>query len=268
MKRKQLFEFEDFEWLPKIIRNGVTNLIVVYHKYAKTSDAISELVMSLHKQHAFDQITDLGSGSGGPMLDVVDKINKSNSIASINLVLTDLHPNPKYVQRINGKSNHVTYHDKSIDATNIKQVPPGLKTMIASFHHMDPDTAKKILQSAQGSKQPILIYELMKNTIPVILWWLLLPISLLILVVMSLVMTPFVRPLTIGQLFFTFIIPIIPLVYAWDGQASLMRTYTFNDVKTLLGPQRSIDYHWEINDVKSSSGRNAGYYIMGYPVAK
>lgn len=31
MKRLELFEFEDFIWLPDFIRNGVTGLIKVLH---------------------------------------------------------------------------------------------------------------------------------------------------------------------------------------------------------------------------------------------
>ena len=84
---------------------------------------------------------------------------------------------------------------------------------------------------------------------------------------MSLVMTLFVRPLSFSQIFFTYLIPIIPMVYAWDGQASLMRTYTFKDVEELLGEQAE-DYDWEIADAKKADGKKLGYYIMGYPKKK
>lgn len=137
--------------------------------------------------------------------------------------------------------------------------------MIASFHHMNPMVAKKILNSAQANREPILIFELAKNNIPTLAWWLFLPISLIILVLMSAVMTLFVRPLTLKQILFTYFIPIIPLTYAWDGQASLMRTYTFDDVKNLIGETGKEDYHWEIDDAKKANGKKLGYYIIGYP---
>ena len=130
--------------------------------------------------------------------------------------------------------------------------------MIGSFHHMKPTTAKKILQSAQNNRQPILIYEVAKNNIPIFLWWLLLPISLTILILMSLIMTPFVRPLSLTQILFTYLIPIIPLVYAWDGQASLMRTYTFEDIESLLNGEKKDDYQWTIRDAKRENGRILG----------
>ena len=79
-------------------------------------------------------------------------------------------------------------------------------------------------------------------------------------------MTPFVRPLTFSQLFFTYIIPIIPIIYAWDGQASLMRTYSFKDLESIIEELDNNKYSWEIDDALKKSGKKAGYYVFGYPL--
>lgn len=266
MKRIELFEFEDFEWLPSVIRTGITNLIVVFHKLMGTAEVVSELIINVREKYNFSQIVDLGSGSGGTMPESLKRVNEKIEGQAINLMLTDLHPNEKFIAEIdNQKLANIEYNPNPINATDINKAPAGLKTMIASFHHMRPDTAKKILLSAENNREPILIYEVAKNTIPVLLWWLLLPISLLILFLMSLVMTLFVRPLTFSQILFTYFIPIIPLVYAWDGQASLMRTYTYRDIEELIGHQEEKSYKWIIGNAKKSNGKELGYYIMGYP---
>ncbi len=267
MKRKELFEFEDFGWLPMVIRTSITNLIIVLHKFMGTPQVISKLVLRVRDHHDFNQITDLGSGSGGPMPEVIKLISADNQDHQLKLLLTDLHPNPTFVEDINKRSlADVSYSSTSVDASDIGAAPTGLKTMIASFHHMNPTTAKQILHSAQTNKQAILIYEIAKNSIPFVVWLVLLPLSLVILIIMSLVMTLFVRPLSIGQLLLTYIIPIIPLIYAWDGQASLMRTYTFDDINSLLDGEQHSGYHWEIDDATNEKGKKMGYYIMGYPV--
>ncbi|MFZ1809175.1 MAG: hypothetical protein WAU36_18220, partial [Cyclobacteriaceae bacterium] len=179
MKRIELFEFEDFHWLPGVIRTGVTNLIIVLHKLIGTSKVIKGLILNIHQKHKFSQITDMGSGSGGPMLDVIKEWNDGNTDENLNLVLSDVYPNPQVVDKINSqKFPNVTYQASPLDATNMKSAPNGLKTMIASFHHMNPTMAKKILKSAQDTRQPILLYEIAKNNIPTLLWWILLPISL------------------------------------------------------------------------------------------
>ena len=267
MKRIELFEFEDFNWLPSSIRTGATNLIMVLHRMVGTSEVLANLLLHVKSKVDFNQIVDLGSGSGGPMLETIQKVNeKLSSNEQIRLLLTDLYPNAKKVNAINELNlPNVKYHPESLNALKLKEAPTGLKTMIASFHHMKPEVAQQILQKAEKNKQPILIYELAQNNIPVLLWWLFLPISLLILIIMSLFMTPFVKPLKLQQLFFTYLLPLIPLVYAWDGQASLMRTYTFKDIEELLGNRNNVDFVWEIADAKKENGKKAGYYILGYP---
>lgn len=265
MKRIHLFEFEDFEWLPKSIRTAVTNLIVVLHRLIGTSDVIAGLIKQARNKFDFSQIVDLGSGSGGAMLDVIKKINEKPDENPINLILTDLYPNPVFIKNIDQQNlKNVTYYKKPVDATNISDTLKGLKTMVNSFHHMSPKTAKKILKSAHDNQQPILIYEMGENFVPTVLWWLLLPLSLLILIVMVLFMTPFVRPLTWKQLLFTYIIPVIPIVYAWDGQASTMRTYTFKDIEQLTSGLNNNTYRWEMGKAKKENGKSLGYYLMGY----
>ena len=265
MKRIQLFEFEDFKWFPNIFRNSMTNLLVVLHKMIGTTDVLATLISKVKEKHNFLQIIDLGSGSGGAMLEVIKKLNTETQ--TIDLVLTDLHPNPNVIKHINtGHYDHVKYHKDPIDATHLSDLPSGLKTMINSFHHMPPKVAKGILESAQKHKQPLLIYEIGENFVPTLLWWILLPLSLAILFVMALFMTPFAKHLSWKQLLFTYLIPIIPLCYAWDGQASTMRTYTFKDIEGLLQEFKSIDdYTWKISKAKKANGKNLGYYVLGLP---
>lgn len=265
MKRIQLFEFEDFSWFPNTIRTGMTNLLVVLQKMLGTADVIANIISNIKQQNDFSQIVDLGSGSGGVMLDVIEKLNR-NTAKPVKLILTDLHPNPKLVKRINANNTaNVFYNETSVDATQLGDLTQGLKTMINSFHHMPPKVAKGILKSAQDHKQPLLIYEIGENFVPTLIWWLLLPLSLVILIIMSLIMTPLVKPLGWKQLVFTYLIPIIPLCYAWDGQASTMRTYAFDDVEHLLKDFKNDNYTWEISKAKKANGKNSGYYILGLP---
>ncbi len=54
------------------------------------------------------------------------------------------------------------------------------------------------------------------------------------------------------------------IVYAWDGQASIMRTYTLEDTETLIGERKNTTYTWEMCQAKNKNGKKAGYYILGY----
>ena len=265
MKRLELFEFEDYAWLPDFIRTGTTNLIIVLHNLLGTSEVISRLIKNARSKTEFNQIVDMGSGSGGAMMEVAKFFNTTKDNNELSILLSDLHPNSEIVDRINSlQLDNLSYHKTSVDATNFSNTPKGLKTMINSFHHMSPPMATKILTEAQNNNEPILIYEMGENFVPTLLWWLLLPLSLVILFVMALVFTPFTRPITFRQLLFTYLIPIIPLVYAWDGQASTMRTYTFEDLRSIL--PESDSYKWEMDVAKKENGKKVGYYLLGYPM--
>lgn len=266
MKRVQLFEFEDQKWFPDFMRASMTRLIVLLHKVLGLGDVLAHLIQDTLEKSGQNQVVDLGSGAGGAMPHVMNLLAKSEKHRDTTMLLTDLYPNAKTVESIARLKNpQISYHATSVNATDLEHAPKGLKTMVNSFHHMPPQQARQILESAYKSKEPILIYEMAENKMPLLLWWLLLPISLCILIVMTFVMTPFVRPLTPAQLVFTYLIPIIPLAYAWDGQASYPRMYTYEDYDELLDGLKDASYSWTVAPAKNAKGKTQGYYIMGIP---
>jgi len=266
MKRVQLFEFEDFNWFPSWLRSSMTNLIVVFQKLMGVDEVLASHISKVLKDHDLTDIVDLGSGSGGVMPTVLQEINKEEG-GSYRLTLTDLYPNGTVAERFNSSiEKNVQYLTKSVTATEFENIPNGLKTMINCFHHMRPKQARQIVESAYANDQPIFIYELTENKIPLLVWWLLLPLSLVIVFVMALFLTPFVKPMTWQQIVFTYLIPIIPLFYAWDGQASLPRMYSFKDIDELVKGLSSDAYKWEKGYVYNGKGKKNGTYVLGTPI--
>lgn len=230
----------------------MTRLINVMHRLVHSEAQITELLAPLLKQSGHVQIVDFGSGSGGPMPGVLKKL-KSN-FPDTQLILTDLYPE----KEIKFDDESIQYIQKPVDATHPPESLTGIRTLICSFHHMPPDTAKAILQSAQEDQQPICIYEMSDNSFPKWLWWIAFPVN----VITCIVITPLVRPLTWYQLVFTYLIPIIPICFAWDGAVSNARTYTIEDMEMLLQDIRNPDYHWEMNVIP---GKAKKLYIKGMP---
>lgn len=266
MKRIELFEFEDFKWFPNWIRDAITSLIVVLSRAMGANRVVADLIYRVLERLNTQAVVDLGSGSGGSMPEVYEMLKEKLDQPS--LLMTDYYPNNKAIETYGTNDDpNINYFSRPMDAANLASAPKGLKTMINCFHHMPPQKAKHILHSAQESKQPLLIYELSDNKMPTLIWWLFLPISLLIMLVMVVFMTPFVRPLSFKQVFFTYLIPIIPLAYAWDGQASMPRTYTLDDYDELL-PVDAQGYSWEKGYAKDEKGKNKGVYVLGLPLEK
>ncbi|WP_437585571.1 hypothetical protein [Sorangium sp. So ce1000] len=265
MKRIHLFELEDFSWFPGWLRACMTRLIMVMHRALGTSEALAELVARALSESSTSNIIDLCSGSGGPMVDVVRILRERPGFEGIQLTLTDLYPNTEAAERINNQEgSNVSYQTSPVDATKIDGEVTGLRglkalrTMVSSFHHMKPEDARKILESAQKSRQPICIFEISDNGHPTLLSLIALPINF----VMCLFITPLVRPMTLRQLVFTYLLPIIPLCFAWDGAVSNARTYTLDDLDELLRGLRSEDYRWEKG---VTAGRAKKLYLLGIP---
>lgn len=260
MKRIHLFEFEDFNWFPKWIRTCLTQLIVVMHNILNTHEELSELLAKQIKETDSTQIVDLCSGSGGPMPKVIQILNEKHDLKDLQLTLTDLYPDTGTAEKMNAdQDSNIRYNTEPVDATNIDSSKPGLRTMVGSFHHMNVDSAKKILASAVTSRQPICVFEISDNSFPAFISWIALPINF----IMCLFITPFVKPLTWQQLVFTYLIPIIPIFFAWDGAVSNLRTYTLSDLDNLLKDVPSENYKWEKGIIK---GKSKKLYLLGTPV--
>lgn len=269
MKRIQLFEFEDLKYFPNSLRTGMTNLLATLTKILGIDQILESLVLKALSKTKSSTIVDLGSGAGGVMPHVLNLLHKNEQYKNLKLTLTDLYPNQDATKKYNNTSHSsISYCKDSVDATYFDQVPEGLKTMINCFHHMKPSDAKKILESAQRNKEPLLIYEMGENKFPLLVWVLLLPLSLSLLFIMALFLTPFVRPLTWRQVLFTYVLPVIPLCFAWDGQASLPRMYTFDDLDEMLKSIKTKDYTWEMGYGKNKKNKKFGTYLLGAPVMK
>ena len=106
---------------------------------------------------------------------------------------------------------------------------------------------------------------MVENLLHVCVWVLTLPLGLPLVALMSIFMLPFIKPLKFTDILFTWIIPIIPIFYAWDGQTSSPRTYTLEDINEELLPKVENNYIWEIKHAKKRNGKKLGYYILGIP---
>ena len=231
----------------------MTRLIVVMHGILDTRTDITELVERSLPYSSQKRIVDLCSGNGGPMPDVIAELPED-----VSLELTDLYPDQQTASRINSSSeDNISYRTDPVDATSFSE--PGLRTMICSFHHMKPEVAKGILKSASVSGEPIVLYEISDNSMPLAIAWLALPVN----IIMSLFVTVKARPVTWYQLLFTYLIPVIPLFFAWDGAVSNVRTYTLKDLDKLLEGLEREDYVWEKGIINRKSKK---IFMIGRPV--
>lgn len=232
MKRIHLFEFGDQPWFPLTIRRQGMELLATIFRitktYAPTAKIISDLMLNTHTH----DLVVLGAGSGGGILDVV-----TNLAADTQIVLTDIFPDKEF----RTSDSRIRYQQKPVDALKVPADLKGIRVMYTAFHHFSPASAGALLQDAVGNKQPIAIFESTERSLRGLAVVVLLPVIVLLL-------TPFVRPFRPSRLVWTYVIPLLPIFVVWDGLVSSLRTYSASDLKPLL--EQLTDYEWKFERLR------------------
>jgi len=83
--------------------------------------------------------------------------------------------------------------------------------------------------------------------------------------ILILLLMPFIKPFTWKKLFWTFLVPLIPLTGLWDGIVSYLRTYSPEELEQLVEELESDDYNWEIGQIHGI-GLHKITYLFGYPI--
>ena len=260
MRRIHLFEFEDFSWFPSSLRDCMTQMLIVVHRIFGTSKDLTGVVQRVLHESGQTKIIDLCSGSGGPMPEIVRTLRATKGLGDLRLELTDLYPLDNAAAQFGEQAQTgISYRTTPVDATNVGDVA-GVRTLICGFHHMRPEVARQILQNAQQSGQPICILEISDNSVPPPwLFWIGLPLNFLF----GLVVSVMVRPMTARQVVFTWLIPILPICFAWDGAVSNVRTYSLSDLDQLLWGLEADNYRWEKGLIEGKLGNKI--YLLGFP---
>ncbi len=262
MKRMSLFEFEDFRWFPGGLRECLTLYIAAMHRVLGTERLLAPLLARALEAAATDQVVDLCSGGGGPLLRTTERLAADHGLRP-SVTLTDLYPNTDAAARINaaGDAAQVRYLPSPVDAGRVPDALQGVRTMVCSFHHMPPPVARRILQDAFEKRQALCVLEISDNSHPRWLWWTAIPAGVL----MVLLLTPFIRPLRLRQVLLTYALPVLPLFIAWDGAVSNARTYTEEDLRELLAGLEAPDYQWEITRPRAPGAPATMLTLVGLP---
>lgn len=256
--RVHLFEFEDLWWFPKFLRGYITDLLTHQIVNLGIYQSAVPKIEKVLKESGHNTIVDLCSGSGGPSISIAKELN-ALSDKNIRVYLTDKFPNKKLFKKIEDASVFPVL--ESVDAQN---VPPhlglnGMRTLFTSFHHFKPKAAQKILQDCVDQQMPIGIFEITERKLASLLTLIIAPLTCLLF-------SLFLRPRKLGRFFWTYLIPIIPILYTWDGIVSNLRTYSKKELMKMANEIKTKDcsYFWETGELISKFHIKVNY-LIGYP---
>lgn len=257
MRRLHLLEIEDEPWCPRVIRDGATDWLQFLENFHQGFNVIAVRLREAMRRVGSDHIVDLCSGGGGPWRTLAPSLAQSGCVT---VQLTDFYPNRAARDRISAQSaGRITYLSESVDATDVPSTLDGVRTMFNAFHHFRPREAQAILADAVTKRRAIVIVEGADNRLFGILFILLMPL-------MMLALTPFMRPFRWSRIGLTYVLPLIPLLCLFDGIVSMLRIYSPAELRemvaTIAGQQ---SFEWDIG-TQAVQGSPIGLtYLVGVP---
>jgi hypothetical protein len=258
--RCHLFEFNDLGWLPQNFRDALTAFLGVLERRSKPYHPVHRQILSAIRLAGRNAVVDLCTGNGVSALAL-----RESAVAEemeLEWLLTDLFPtnSPATFPRQNN-GPEVVYLRRPINACapTLDGYQNSFRTIFTAFHHFHPEDAARVLQSAVDARAGIAVCEFTHRSFGNCLKYLATPL-LVCLVMLR------IRPIRWDWLFFTFVIPILPLAIAWDGMVSNLRSYSAVELQELVYTVAGhAAYRWEIGVAGGSWMFPTITYLIGSP---
>ncbi len=259
LPRIHAFEFEDQSWFPKLLRSYITDYLSFcehfLHLYEPAIPKLSR-VLSTRKP---SRVVDLCSGSGATAVLLQKALKEMDPQNIPRITLSDYFPDKSSFAYIQHSNPGIDFDDRSIDARSIPKDLHGFRTLFTSFHHFPPNDARLILENAISDSTGIAIFEFTERSPMNCLRYLAIPL-------LAMVSAIRIRPYRFSRLFFSFVIPILPLVILWDGLVSNMRTYSPDELQELVRATKGHDsFSWEIGKIGGGIFCAPITYLIGIP---
>src|SRR5262245_4738403 len=243
MRRVQLFEWEDQPWLPGVLRDFMTDHLRYTHNEdmrKPVNVAIATRLAAILARTHTRQIVDLCAGGGGPIAEIGRILAEELSVP-VKIVLTDRFPNVTAFKGLASQSgSRISARYESTNAMDVPVELVGLRTMFAALHHFEPLGVKSVLEDAVRKRAPIAVFEPLERTFRLV------TLVGLMSFLRGFTHTHRVGRLTIARFLLTYVLPVAPAMFAWDGAVSALRMYTAEELLELARSVAPTQYDWEV----------------------
>jgi hypothetical protein len=259
MRRIHLFEIEDQTWCPASLRDAATDFLQFFLQLTNSYSVIGPRLQAALASCGTSRIIDLAAGGSGPWPRLLPQLLADD--ASIELYLTDKFPNHQGFAALQRQfPRQVTAVPTPVDVAAVPSGLTGFRTLFTAFHHFPPDVAREILADAVRQRQGIGIFETTQRSLSAILRILIAAPPLAVLT------APVTSPFRWSRLVWTYALPALPALVAWDGFASCLRTYTPPELRALIASvPGSETYVWHVGEEPTPGPLLPITYLVGYP---
>jgi hypothetical protein len=255
LPRLHRFEIAEQSWCPRAIRESLTDELGYMSDAGRVYAPAAPLLADVLPRTASACVVDLGAGGGGPWRSLLPALAEHQVVPRVRL--TDRFPNREAFERVARDTNGVVSGDeRSIDATDVPADRQGMRTIFSSLLHLCPNEVQQVLGDAAARGVAIGAFDATRRDVKTILLMLLTPLFVLLV-------TASLRPFRVSQLFWTCLVPAIPLAVLFDGLVSCLRTYTTSELRTLTTGLGGDDDAWRVG--AAGTGPVPMTYVVGAP---
>jgi hypothetical protein len=112
-----------------------------------------------------------------------------------------------------------------------------VRTSSSALHHFGPGDVRGLIAGVVATGQPLAFFDVAASPrmrgLPIVFAPVAMAVNMVMLFVAALVIAPFARPHRWSRLLLTYVVPVIPLVFAWDGTVSALRAYLPEELEEL-----------------------------------
>jgi hypothetical protein len=198
------------------------------------AQACDILVSKLPTAPSAFTFVDACAGAGGPTPMLERNLNTRLHALDqkpVQFVLADLYPDWAAWKKITSTSQNISFINKPVDATTVTRYVDSntleCRLFNLCFHHFDDDQAAKVLRSSIQGSDAFVIFEMTQRNVPALLNTSIVILSPLVTTLLWFWWSPM-------HLFLTYVVPIVPLFFAWDGYVSCIRTRSPKEIKDLI----------------------------------
>ncbi len=207
-----LVELEDLPGFPSVLRTQQVEFIGWLVDWFGIYATVVPLLSAGLARVGSTQVTDLGSGSGGP----INYLARQPELAQVKFLLTDRYPSSTDAVPTDAVPTQVVWHPDPVDALSPSAPGTGVLTLFNAFHHFTPTQQQQLLHL--HASRGLLVFEVLQPTVITFLK------ILLTTTIGQLLLAPFVRPFRWERLLFTYLLPVNLITIPWDGLVSVLRS--------------------------------------------
>lgn len=262
MTRRRFKEMHDYDWFPGVWRRGMTDFLSCFATWFFQYEPVFPLIAGMMRKSGLYKLHDYCSGGSGYLLSLLRYL-RENGVTVAGVELSDKYPNLDAFERITGRSGGaVSYTAAPVDALNPPCSGPELRLMFSAMHHFSPDELESVINRARLDNCAIGLFDYCGwnpfRAIP----------QLILLIPHIFILMPFAGPFSWGKMFWTYIIPAIPLALLTDAVISRWNGYSPAELQAVIDRLPDNTYKWEAGSLPNLLCTGKVVYLTGFPMKR